>query len=132
MRILTRFGNGIGGGCERRFIYLIGVVDRAQLECATQEFLQKPYGLNIFPVQTAAERKVFAAGLEDETISLVTIKKAGERSAIIFRLLNNTENCVDTAICVEKARLPLHFGKFEVKTVLYENGELTESELLRI
>ena len=60
-----------------------------------------------------------------------TVKKADGRDAVIFRLLNNTENSVKSGICVNGAHLPLDFGKYEVKTVLYENGALTESyELL--
>ena len=78
------------------------------------------------------KKKVFSAALSDDTVSVVTIKKADERDAVIFRLLNNTENSVDTQIRVEGATLPLHFGKYEVKTVLYENGKLTESDRLLI
>ena len=60
-----------------------------------------------------------------------TVKKAYDRDAVIFRLQNNTPNGVDSYINVNGKVLKLHFGKYEVKTVLYENGELCESyELL--
>jgi len=117
---------------ENSFSFRLGVVERSKLERATQEFTQKPYALNIFPTKATMEKKVFAVSTEDETVALVTMKKADERDAVIFRLQNNTENTVDTALCVEGKRLPLHFGKFEVKTVVYENGELTESDRMII
>ena len=126
-----RFVKKIDQG-ENNYAFRIGVVQRDKLERATQEFTQKPYALNIFPTKATAEKKVFAVVMEDETISLVTMKKADDRDAIIFRLLNNTEKCVETALCVEGVRLPLCFGKYEVKTVVYENGELQESALLII
>ena len=59
------------------------------------------------------------------------LKKAYSKDAMIFRLLNNTPNHVDSYIKLNEQCLPLSFGKYEVKTVVYENGVLTESyELL--
>ena len=87
----------------------------------TQEFVQKPYGLNIFPIRTEHHvSTAFNVSLEDDVISVVTIKKADNREAIIFRLLNNTERQIETALNVNGARLQLTFNKYEVKTVLYE------------
>lgn len=110
----------------------MSVVDRNKLERAAQEFTQKPYALNIFPTKTEREKRNFFVALEDETVSLVTMKKADERDALVFRLLNNSEERVETVFKVEGASLPLRFGKYEVKTVLYENGKLKESEQLLI
>ena len=56
-----------------------------------------------------------------------TIKKMYGKNAIIFRLLNNTENRIDTYIKVNDVSLNLSFGKYEVKTIVYENDTLTES-----
>lgn len=35
-------------------------------------------------------------------------------------------------LCVCDAKIKLDFGKYDVKTVLYERGELTESEIMII
>ena len=126
-----RFTKKIDQG-ENRFAFRLVVVDRAQLERATQEFTQKSYALNIFPTPRTAEPKTFDVALDDDTVSLVAMKKADGRTGILFRLLNNTEKAVETALTVHGTRLPLSFGKYEVKTVLYENGELTEMEQLII
>ena len=117
---------------ENIYSFRLGVVERDKLERATQEFTQKPYALNIFPTKATMDKKTFDVTMEDDTVALVTMKKADGRNAIIFRLHNNTENTVETALCAEGKRLPLRFGKYEVKTVLYENGALMESELLLI
>ena len=60
------------------------------------------------------------------------MKKADGRDALVIRLLNNTDTAVDTAIKLNGARLALKFGKFEVKTVIYENSRLEESKALII
>ena len=126
-----RFTKKVDQG-ENTFSFRLAVVETNKLERVTQEFTQKPYALNIFPTKATMKKKVFSAALSDDTVSVVTIKKADGRDAIIFRLLNNAEKTVDTALTVEGAKLSLHFDKYEVKTVLYENGKLTESESLLI
>ncbi|MBQ9777460.1 MAG: hypothetical protein IJW22_00900, partial [Clostridia bacterium] len=117
---------------ENTFSFRLGVTKRHTLERETQEFTQKPYAFNVFPTKAQLDKKPFFFELADDTISLVTAKKADGRDALIFRLLNNTQTAVDTALRVQKAELPLHFGKFEVKTVVFENGLLRESEQLLI
>ena len=126
-----RFTKKVDQG-ENRFAFRLGVVDRNQLERATQEFTQKVYALNIFPTPRTAEPKTFDVALGDDTVSLVAMKKADGRTGILFRLLNNTDKSVETHLTVYGTRLPLSFGKYEVKTVLYENGELTEMDQLII
>jgi alpha-mannosidase len=118
---------------ENSFSFRLTVAKHTEIERKTREFTQKPYALNVFPVPTEKKaRGAFDARIEDETISCVAIKKADDREAVIFRLLNNTDECVNSAILVNGERLLLSFGKFEVKTVLWENGKLWESAELII
>ena len=78
-----------------------------------------------------AGKKDFSVSLDDEIISIVTIKKADEQEKLIFRLLNNSKTSVNTALTVCGARLPLAFGKYEVKTVTWDGKCLREeAELL--
>ena len=118
---------------ESSFSFRLGLVDRRSLERETQQFVERPYALNIFPTPNK-NRKTgeFSLSLEDEVISLVTVKKADGRDALVIRLLNNTDTAVDTAIKLNGARLALKFGKFEVKTVVYEDSHLEESKALII
>jgi hypothetical protein len=65
--------------------------------------------------------------LGDSVISMPTVKKAYREDAVIFRLENNTPDRVETYLEINGERLPLNFGKYEVKTVVYRDGTLTES-----
>ena len=124
---LDRFTKKIDQG-ESSYSFRLTVAKREALERKAQEFVQKPYALNIFPIPSKGEG---AAGLDislgGDIISMPTVKKADGKDAVIFRLLNNTPSNVESYITVNKERLDLSFGKYEVKTVVYESGKLTES-----
>ena len=123
-----RFTKKIDQG-ENNYSFRLGLVESTKLERATQEFVQKPYGLNIFPIPTEENKFLsFQVFLEDETVAISTIKKADEREAILFRLLNNTDKQTETVLHVNDVKLPLVFGKYEVKTILYEDNSLFEWE----
>ena len=128
---LDKFTKKIDQG-ENNYSFRLTVVHRNQLERKTAEFVQKPFGLNIFPIPMGkSSNRTFDVSLGGNIISMPTVKKAYGRDAVIFRLLNNTPDEVESYIKVNEQRLPLTFGKYEVKTVIYENGNITESyELL--
>ncbi len=126
-----RFTKKIDQG-ENNYSFRLTLAKRNQLERRAEEFNLKPYALNIFPIPASASKfKDLEISLGEDIISMPTVKKAYGKDAVIFRLLNNTQNGVDSYIKVNDKQLNLTFGKYEVKTVIYENGELTESyELL--
>ena len=126
-----RFTKKIDQG-ENSFSFRLTVTDTSKLERKAQEFTQKPYALNLFPVPSSNKEKDFDVSLGDDQISLVTMKKADNKNATIFRLLNNSNDEIKTSISVNSTTLPLQFTKYEVKTVVYENGELSEEEMLII
>ena len=126
-----RFVKKIDQG-EHQFRFRLGVVKRDELERRAQEFVQRPYGFNIFPTASNVTPLPFEISIGDDTVSLVTAKKADGRDALVFRLLNNTPNGVETSLTAGGVTLPLSFGKYEVKTVVLENGTLTESAELVI
>jgi len=126
-----RFTKKIDQG-ENNYSFRLTVAKREELERKTQEYVQRPYALNIFPVPSEnAKNKELNITLGTDIISMPAAKKAYGREAIIFRLLNNTPGNVDSYIEVNGERLALSFGKYEVKTVVLEKGKLSESyELL--
>ena len=126
-----RFVKKIDQG-EHQFRFRLGVVKRDELERRAQEFVQRPYGFNIFPTASNVTPLPFEISIGDDTVSLITAKKADGRDALVFRLLNNTPNGVETSLTAGGVTLPLAFGKYEVKTVVLENGTLTESAELVI
>ena len=128
---VDRFTKKVDQG-ENSYSFRLSIVERGQLERKADEFTKKPYALNIFPVpQSTTKIKGLEISLSGDIISMPMVKKAYGRDAVIFRLLNNTENNVDSQLTVNGKAIGLSFGRYEVKTVVYENGTLTESyELL--
>ncbi|MBQ2810094.1 MAG: alpha-mannosidase [Clostridia bacterium] len=126
-----RFTKKIDQG-ENNYSFRLTVAPREQLERRAMEFVQAPYALNIFPIPAKSKAKgSLSVSLGTDIIAMPTMKKAYGSEAIIFRLLNNTPNAVESYIEVNGARLPLSFGKYEVKTIIYESNKLTEAyELL--
>ncbi|MBR7142811.1 MAG: alpha-mannosidase [Clostridia bacterium] len=118
---------------ENRYSFRLTVTDRNHLERKAAEFVERPYALNIFPIP-CMENKTAELELElgGDIISMPALKKAYGREAMIFRLLNNTPSPVESYVKLNGQCLPLHFGRYEVKTVLYENGVLSETPELLI
>lgn len=128
---LDRFTKKIDQG-ENNYSFRLSKVSHNQLERKATEFTEKPYALNIFPVpcekKKVSELEIAIGG---DIISMPAMKKSLDGNGVVFRLLNNTKNEVKSYIKVNGKSLDLIFKKYEVKTVLYRNGELTESyELL--
>ncbi len=122
-----RFTKKVDQG-ENRFSFRLTVAPREALERKTQEFTMKPFALNIFPVPANTTGiGDFKVELGDGVTTLAAMKKADGKEAIILRLLNNSPEVRASHVCVNGAILPLNFGKYEVKTVVYENGALSES-----
>lgn len=122
-----RFTKKIDQG-ESNYSFRLTVCKREHVERKAEEFSKKPYALNIFPIpvsKTSINDLEIAIG--GNIISMPTLKKAEGKDALIFRLINNTDNSVKSFIKVNGTQLDLSFGKYEVKTIVYENGTLYES-----
>ena len=117
---------------ENNYSFRLTVAPRDLLERKTAEFVGKPFALNIFPIPAAVkDKKPFDVMIGDGVVSLSALKKMDGAQAVVMRLLNNTPNAVSTYVEVNSSRLPLEFGKYEVKTVIFDGQSLTESyELL--
>ena len=129
----NRFVKKIDQG-ENNFSFRLGVFAENALENAAQLFNQKPYALNVFP--TGGKKPTenhFSIAIGADNISLVMLKKADDtENTYIARLLNNSANTINTEFTLCGATIPLTFGCYEVKTVLYEAGALRESAELII
>ena len=125
-----RFTKKIDQG-ENRYSFRLTVCQRGELERRATEFVQKPIALNIFPVPSKNTSKELSVKVGGDIISMPAMKKMCGDGGVAFRLLNNTPEAVESYIEINGCRLDLHFGKYEVKTVVYRDGGLRESyELL--
>ena len=110
------------------FSFRMGVFDYGALEKEATEFTQPSYALSVAPTgedyEKPIERKVT---LSNSNVVLVTMKKQYKKDAVIVRLFNNSKENAETDLKIGESVKRLSFGKFEVKTLLYERGEITES-----
>ena len=115
---------------ENNFSFRLGVFAQAELENAAQLFNQRPYAINVFPTgsPSRAVREPFPIQMSNPNVSIAAMKRAdGTSDTYVLRLLNNTPDETDTTLALCGASIDLHFGHFEVKTVLLQNGTLRES-----
>lgn len=117
---------------ERNFVFRMTAAPEKALERLSAEFNMPPYACNVFPVDTDVSAPEFSLNISDPDIVLIAMKKSAEKSGYVLRLLNNYhEACKVTVNCCG-ADTVLSFGKYEVKTVLYDGNTLTESAELSI
>lgn len=118
---------------EREFHYRIGVWKNEELEREAQNFCNPPYALEMSPAGRNIPPQAGAhIELSNPNIVLEALKKKDGADAFVLRLMNNSENAAETMLHAGRAALRLSFGRFEVKTVVLEDGKLTESEYMLI
>ena len=113
---------------ENEFWFRIGVFDCDTLEKEAMEFVQPSYALSVGPTGENYEKPVDCkVVLSNPNISLVAMKKQYKKDSVVFRLFNNSDANAETELRIGQNASHLSFGKFEVKTLVYEQGKLTES-----
>ena len=90
-----------------------------------EAFNQPPYALNIFPDGSAAPTPC-AVCISNPDVTLEALKKAETADGFVVRLYNGSEDEADATFTCGGATADLHFGKFEVKTLLLTGDTLTE------
>ncbi len=116
---------------EHNYHFRVTVCDECELERKAMEFNRLPYAVNVFPTGSKVERKDFEVLLSNKNITLAALKKADKQDGYILRLVNNYSEGQTTELTVGDAKAVLSFGKYEVKTVLY-NGMLKELATMEI
>ncbi|MBR4762577.1 MAG: hypothetical protein IK086_08065, partial [Clostridia bacterium] len=111
--------------CEHTYSFRIAVAKREELERMALEFNQKPFVQNVFPVSSSEGVKLDSVTIGNKNIVLASMKKSEETEGYVLRLFNNSENEAETTLQIGNESIKLSFGKYEIKTVVY-NGRLTE------
>ena len=109
------------------FAFRLALDKREALEKNAIEFTQKPYVLNGYPHGKGKTERESVVTVSNTNVVLTSLRKVGENVWAI-RLFNNTANKAECTCRVFGKELALQFGKYEVKTLYYENGVLQEDE----
>ena len=109
------------------FAFRLALDKREALEKNAIEFTQKPYVLNGYPHGSGKAERESVVTLSNTNVVLTSLRKIRENVWAI-RLFNNTANKAECTCRVFGQELALSFGKYEVKTLYYENGVLQEDE----
>ena len=116
---------------EHNYFFRLSVCDEIDLDRKANEFNRKPYAVNVFPLGEKDSENKFDVSVSNKNISLVTMKKSDKRNGYIFRLINNYKDAQKTSLTIGKATQEFVFGKYEVKTLLYD-GSLQELDRMEI
>ncbi|MBP5466864.1 MAG: alpha-mannosidase [Clostridia bacterium] len=112
---------------ERNFDFRMTVANRDELENMAAEFNQKPYALNVFPCEHSFGNTIKTSlYIENPNIALSAFKKQNGGNGFIIRLFNNSDKKTLSNIKIGTENQSAIFGKYEVKTFLFEDGKLTE------
>lgn len=122
----TRFNHYIDLG-RHTFTFRLQVCKEEELEKKATAFTQKPYALNFYPHGNGTKKETSPITLSNENITLSTLRKVSEDTYMV-RLINNYKEAAETTCTVFDKTMNLSFGKYEVKTLLYKNGELKEHD----
>ena len=110
---------------RHEFTFRLELCDLKDVERKATAFTQKPYALNFYPHGTGMRHETPVVTLSDETVALSCFRKIDEDTYMV-RLYNGIDGNKTCTCTVFGKALELAFGKYEVKTLLYRNGELTE------
>ena len=117
---------------ERNYSFRLTTAPIRSLERLTVEFNMPPYACNVFPVDTGRTVPELRLEIQNKDIVLVTMKKAQECEGYVLRLLNNSAQPAETVVECGGTSISLAFGRYEVKTIIYANQQLTEQNRLMI
>lgn len=117
---------------ERNYNFRLTVAPEEALERLALEYNVPAYACNVFPLGEKLNLVPFTMSVDDKNIVLVTLKKRDGKNGFIIRLLNNWSESKNTTLTYAGDTLPLTFGRYEVKTILWDNGKLTKIPALEI
>ena len=114
---------------QRDYHYRIGIYKRSALSNEAKLFLMKPFALNIFPTDYHIDENDIRFELDSDEIELVTMKQREKNDTYVVRLFNNDMNAKEANLTIGEAKISLHFGKYEVKTIIYDPNEKKLEEI---
>ncbi len=111
---------------EREFDYRL-TADVTDIDMQAEEFNQGIIALSFFP-SGANEKKDTTVLLSNKKIILSRFSKEGD--AVKIRLYNASASAEKAELKILDNSFAIDFGAYEVKTFVYRNGTLTETEMI--
>jgi alpha-mannosidase len=117
---------------QRNFRFALLPSSEGSLKENADLFAEHPYALNVFPTIDSAQGTEVGIALSNPEINLVTLKKGLEVEGYLFRLQNCSSEKKETLVSVGQTKRRFAFTPFEVKTVLFHEGQLEEMKEMLI
>ncbi len=118
---------------ENNFSFRLIATDICNLDRLANEFNQKPFAINVFPVESnCIGQKSVEFVLSNKNITLSALKKQEKGDGFILRLHNNVNINASTEVLIDGVKGSFDFIAYEVKTVIYKDGKFTEIDHLEI
>lgn len=125
-RFIKRIDQG-----EHNYSFKITVCQVNDLERLATEFNQKPVAVNAFPDGKGENSQGFVE-VSNSNVVLTAMKKSQQTAGYVLRFVNNSAELAINTIRILETSITLEFGKYEVKTLIYNDGELKEAEEMLI
>ena len=126
----TRFNQYIDVG-RHEFAFRLEVCKEEELERKATAFTQKAYALNFYPHGNGEKKEESVITLSNKNISLSALRKVSVDTYMV-RLVNNFNKKTECICEVFNKSVKLSFGQYEVKTLLYKDGDLLEQASMLI
>ncbi|MBE6615039.1 MAG: alpha-mannosidase [Ruminococcaceae bacterium] len=117
---------------ERNYCFRLTAAPEVSLERLAMEYNVPAYACNVFPLGEGEKFVPAELSISDRDVTLVTLKKQEGKNGYILRLLNNWSGEKEVKVSFCDTALSLHFGRYEVKTLLWDNGKMNEIPTLII
>ena len=115
------------------YSFRIQPAKKNELKRNADVFVEKPYAINVFPTgEDCRGAMPFKIALDNPDISVVTVKKSEQKDGYIIRLFNGKETPDSAALIFGGVGKKFDFGKFEVKTILFDGNRLQECDKMYI
>ncbi|MBQ6884481.1 MAG: alpha-mannosidase [Clostridia bacterium] len=119
---------------ERDFSFLFTVgkneVIKPLVSRKAQHFNMKPMALSFYPTGVGCLPQSPLKLNDTDVITINAFKKADCGDGYIIRLFNPTPNAQGCKLSFYDTETELQFGKYEIKTIRYSGGKLTEDSLM--
>lgn len=116
--------------CNYKF--RICISNEESLQRNALEFAEMPYALNIFPTIDKKTDNGMTIEVDNPCVRIATIKKGEQCDGYVFRLFNNSQKGTNCTLTCGNAKQTFAFGKFEIKTVIFNDNCLVENKKILI